>query len=1146
MALHFVFGGSGFGKSYHVYNEIMKKSVTNPEKTYIVIVPEQFTMQTQKDMVMLSKDKGIMNIDVLSFVRLAYRVLEKTSALSRPILEDEGKGMVIRKILREHAGEWKTFGNNINRSGFVEEIKSIVTEFVQYRVDEAAIDDMKQGIKGHGILGDKLEDLKCVYRYYTNYMEDRYLASEELLVLLARYVTESDFIKNSVMCIDGFTGFTPVQYVLLKELMKVCEDIYITVTIDKEADPFGKTSVDDLFYMSKQFVKKCMKTAMDTGTEVSEPIWVQNADGRGYRFEDNEELSLLEKTVFRGNITNTIEKNERIQVYEAANPYEESRYVVWQIRKLVREKKLRYRDIAVITGDVTLYQRTLGQELEGCGIPYFADNNRRVPDNVFIGMIMDLLTVVNSGYEYKSVMKLLRNGFVRDYLFFDEESVDEIDNYLLATGIRGIEAWKKEWKEVKRSKTDIELVNNCRNHFVEVFIKLHDDLKNAKTVLDYCKALYGFMAQYDMGDILMDIADEYENKNDRVLQKEFSQIYRIVIKLMDQMVLLMGEEEVTLKEYMELMKTGFNEASVGVIPPGTDTIIIGDLARTRLKDIKVLFFVGVNDGNIPKAVKSGGFLSDVEREILYENDAFLAPTFRERIFNERFYVYLALTRPSDNLYISYCAKDTNANKLEPSQVLTEINKLYKNGYETLCLYTEWGQSEALENDNGYKWWINGLRKYAARVLDEEETEKWLPLHKEYAADKRKKDIIDSAFFVARSSELTREVAKKLYTDNIDVSVSRLELYAACAYAHFLRYGLRLDDRAVYEIAIPDVGIIFHAIIEEFSFRLKHTNKKWRDADDRIIRQWTEEITDRICDEYGNGVILKDARSEYMKERIKRIAAATISSLTRQMAKGKFEARSYEIRFSDIKSSNAFSLALENGGTMHLQGRIDRLDVCEEDDRLMYKIIDYKSGNKSFDLNELYHGLSMQLIVYLQAGKEISGESYPDKLIIPAGAFYFHIDDPVVDLSNDVEGDIEKAYRMKGPVNRDNNIPCYIDEGLGDIKNGVAAGVKSDVINIKTNKNGSYAAGSSQISGEQFEYMVKHTYDKMTGFGNEIVNGNVEAKPYKMDKESPCDCCSYKSVCGFDSRLEGYGYRELEKKCDEEIWEEWRELYGKKD
>ena len=1170
MSLHWIFGGSGFGKSHYAYNKIMQQAAADKMGKYIIIVPEQFTMQTQKDMVMMSENKGIMNIDVLSFVRLAYRVFEETDVLSKPLLEDEGKSMVIKRILREHASEWKTFGSNINRMGFVEEIKSIITEFVQYRVDDEKIDAMKEGTQGRKILSAKLEDLKLVYAYYRQYMEDRYISSEELLSILADYVPETAMLKDSVLCIDGFTGFTPVQYELLAELMKVCKDIYITVTISEDTDPFGKVRQDELFCMSKKYIAKCNEIALKCGVDI-DTVWTgrcamtthdetdesmptarANTTSTGWRFINNPELALLEKSIFRNEASagaDTFEKNEKIRVYEATDVTKEVEYCVWQINNLIRENGLRYRDIAVITADVETYARLFKTEFEKVGIPVFADNNRNILDNTFVSLLLAILALVKNDYDYQSVMTLLRNGIVRDYLGFENMETDALDTYLYGCGIRGRSMWNKMWNCNKKIQADIQIVNDTRTRVIEVFGAVTDKLKNAETVLDYWRILYDFMTEWNMSGIIKSEAERYETEGNPVVKKEYDQIYRIVINLIDQMIELMGDEKLDLREFTELVKLGFTEASVGVIPPGVDNIIVGDITRTRLKDIKVLFFVGVNEGSVPKTIKSGGFLSDMERELLAEGGAELAPTLRERIFNERFYIYLALTRPSDKLFISYCKKGAGAGELQPSSIIADIKELYGEDFVTDSGYGAWSLDAHLANDKGKTWWIEGLRKYAG--TDKEEIdEDWLNLHNEKIKTEKNKDMLDSAFYKGEITPLTKDIAKKLYGEDISGSASRLELYASCAYAHFLRYGLKLEARKEYALEVPDMGTIFHKVIEEFSIRLEQKGKDWQDVTEEEITTWTGQIAEHACSEFGHGILNSDARNAYIKKRITRIAAATIENLSEQMKHGKFKAESYEVRFSSA-DEDTFTYDIDENAVLKLTGRMDRLDVYEDDEKVLYKVIDYKSGKPSFSLQKLYYGLNMQLVVYLMAAEGIEKKMHPDKLVIPAGTFYYYIDDPIVDeeMTDDetkIAAKLRKKHRMEGVANKDKHIPCYIDHNLGDVENGLTAGADSDVISAKVTSTGAFGANSSLYKTEQFDYMMAHTDDKIKEFGEGIINGNIAMEPYKLEKDTPCGYCEYKSICRFDARLSGNAYNKLENKEEIEIWDEWREKYGKED
>lgn len=1145
MSLHWIFGGSGAGKSYYLYHKVVAEASKKPDTNFLIIVPEQFTMQTQKDMVMLSENKCIMNIDVLSFMRLAYRVLEETPALEKPVLEDEGKGMVIRRILREHSSEWKTFGSNINKPGFVEEIKSIITEFLQYRVNEETIGDLQKNSAKRYALASKLQDLELVYRYYTEYMEKRYISVEEILTLLADYASSSPLLKDSVMCIDGFTGFTPVQYELLQELLKVCKDVYITVTIDKEADPFMPSETFELFYMSKCFIKKCMEAAEKSGVTADDIHWTgRKKDGIPWRFVDNPELALLENRLFRTDshnsdtglaVTLQSETKERsFHLYESYNPYEEVSYCIWKLRQIVRVKGLRYRDIAIVTGNVEMYGRLFENELGELGIPCFLDNSRSVLDNSFVDMILAIFDIVSGGFKYNHIMRFLRNGIVRDYLDFGSDESDILENYLLATGIRGESMWEKEWSSRSRDIYDMDVVNNCRQKLISLLTEFYTKIKSSKTVLDYSKALYEFLADNKMSVYLLEKAESYEQQNRPIEKKEYEQIYRIVINLLDQMAELMGDEQVSCKDYVAMLTTGFSEASVGVIPPGVDSVIIGDIERTRLKDIRVLFFVGVNDGVIPKAVKTGGFLSDMEREFLLENGAELAPTVRERIFTERFYLYLMVTKPSEELYVTYSSKNCSGETLEISPFIRQLTDILgdvvvERNYNSLSTETKIG------NDYGRSWWINGLRDFIEDKNNDVHTDlSWQELHREWMKQPGGDRTLENAFFTGEKSSISSQIANMLYGKEIRGSISRLERYAACAFAHFLQYGLGLKERKEYKVDVPDIGSLFHQIIEQFSARLNQNKMSWRDTNDEIIAKWTTEITDKVCQGYDEGVLYSSERSAYMKDRLERISSSSLRALATQMKAGRFEAKAYEISFEQIADIDAMNLELDNGNVMHLVGRIDRIDECNTDDTVYVKVIDYKSGNEKFSLQKLYYGLKMQLIVYLTAATQIEQKEHSDKLVVPAGAFYFHVDDPVVENEDQLFG----SYKLNGPINGKLPVPFLLDNALKGPDDKLKSGAVSEVIAAAVTKSGAYDARRSRVVDDKaFDNMKKHVKLKMKEFGNGILSGDTSIEPYIMDSENPCTYCGYNAVCGFDIRMSDNNYRPMSKKSDEDIMKE---------
>ena len=593
MSLQFIFGNSGSGKSYYLYQQIVEESIRHPEKNYLVLVPEQFTMQTQKDLCMAHPRGGIMNIDVLSFGRLAHRVFEETGKERQPILDDEGKNLVLRKIAGNYEDELTVLKGNLKKQGYISEVKSVISEFTQYGIGFEQLDSFMEGLNPESYLYYKLKDIRKVYEGFEDYLRDKYITKEELLDVLSQTVPEAKMLKNSVIAMDGFTGFTPVQNRLIGELLKVCDKIMLTVEIDRREDPFVYKHPYQLFALSKQMVTSLTEVAQEVRVEIDEPVWL--CKNPSYRFKENPEMAFLEEELFRYSRRKySGEKMRSISLHEVHTPQEEAQYVAEEIRRLVREEGYRYREIAVIASDLSTYADALEKACDRYEIPVFMDHKKSILLNSFVEYLRSLLVMVEQNYTYESVFRYLRTslcGFTRD-------EVDRLENYCLALDLKGFKKWDQVWvrKTPMTTKEELEELNHLRVRFVEKLTPLHTVLKKRKkTVKEITLAVYEYLVQEKIQEQLAELEQKFQEDGELALAKEYAQIYRIVLELFDKFVELLGEEEIPLKEYCELLDAGLEEAKVGVIPPSLDQVVIGDMERTRIKNIRALFFVGANE-----------------------------------------------------------------------------------------------------------------------------------------------------------------------------------------------------------------------------------------------------------------------------------------------------------------------------------------------------------------------------------------------------------------------------------------------------------------------------------------------------------------------------------------------------------------------
>lgn len=1109
MSLQFIFGNSGSGKSHYLYQYIVEESIRHPDRNYLVLVPEQFTMQTQRDLCAAHPRGGIMNIDVLSFGRLAHRIFEETGGDHIPVLDDEGKNLILRRIAGGYGDELKVLGGNLKKQGYISEVKSVISEFTQYGVDFERLDSFMETVNPDSYLYYKLQDIRKVYEGFEDYLSEKYITKEEMLDVLSSVVPDSGILKDSVIAMDGFTGFTPVQNRLIGELLRVCSKVMLTVTMDRREDPFVYRHPYQLFGLSKQMVTSLMQTAAETGAEVEDPVYLYEVPP--YRFRDNKAMAFVESEIFRYSGRTFEGEQDSVSLHEARNPSAEARYVAEEIRRLVRKEGWRYRDIAVIASDMNVYADALEKACGSLDIPVFMDYKKSILLNSFVEYLRSLLNMAEQNFTYESVFRHLRTGLCG----FTEDETDRMENYVVALGMKGYRKWQQAW--VRRTpltdEEELQALNHLRVEFVEKTSSLMTILKQRKkTVRDITLAVYDYLVQEKLQEKLSEMEKQFQDQGELALAKEYSQVYRIVMELFDKFVELLGDEPISLKEYCELLDAGLEEAKVGVIPPSLDQVVIGDVERTRIRDIRALFFVGANDTLLPGNTGSGGLLSQRDREKFQKEKIALSPGPKEKLYTQKFYLYMNLTKPTQKLYLSWAKVSGEGKTLRPAYLIQDFRRLFPD-LKTVDEEKRPLVRRELTRKTGIRELAAGLSvKHAG--LDSQ----WKELYTWFARDERRgpavEQMLQAGFRRQSGEKLGKETAGRLYTDPEYVSVTRLEQFATCAYAHFLNYGLRLTDREEYGFEAMDLGNIAHQALERFARKAEKEKLDWVSMPEEKREELIQESVEESVIDYGNTVLFSSARNEYMIQRITTLIRRSVWALTRQLEKGDFIPSGYEFRFGS--------------------GKIDRIDTCEDENRVYVKVTDYKTGMKTFDITAFYHGLQMQLPVYLNAALEAEKKKHPGKEILPAGIFYYRIQDPFVkreDSDQEVERSILKELRLDGLVNGSEEVVSHLEHDLSG---------NSVLFPIGRNKDGSLSRTSRALPPEAFRTVLAYTRAKEKELKKEMYDGEVQAAPYELGGATGCDYCPCRDICGFDQRIEGYHFRKLEKYTLEEAVEKMKE------
>ncbi len=1116
MSLQLIVGRSGSGKTTAIYENLIEQSLAHPDKDFFFIVPEQYTLQTQKDMVVQHPHHGTMNIDIVSFPRLAYRIFEELSYFPKQILEDMGKRMILRKIMEEQKENLKVFGSSVRKPGFVEKMKSMMSEFYQYQVEMEKLKNLDT--KERNRLGLKLQDLVLIREEFQNYLDRDVIVAEQLLEVLASKVGESKKLKGAVIYIDGFTGFTPVQNQLLGVLLTHAEKIVVTITADPGVEKVKHMNPHALFSMSNRMAQTLKQMCEEQGTQMEPALYMGEGREGVVRLAGKKDLQALEEGLFRINRKTIYEEEpEHITMFSGRDIQEEVRAITKQIAHYVREEGVRYRDIAVITGDMDAYAGHFEQCFKELDIPYFIDHKKSILNNPCIETIRGLYQLTEENFSYNSVFRYLKAGMSS----LAVEEVDELENYALARGINSKKRWLAPFDRPLYGQTDMQLarLNILREQFLDEVLEFYEVSKTkGLCVRDHMTALYQFLRLVNVEETMKMWTDKFHEEENYIMEKTYAQIYPYLLGMMDKLVEILGDEVIDVKEIRSIIETGLEELKIGVIPPGIDQVVVGDLIRTRLKDIKMLFIAGMNEGNLPKAAGDNGILNDFDREFLQEHGIALSETSIQAAYTEQFYLYLATSKPTEHLYLSYATVSDDGKSLRPSYFLGRITNILPK-----LTVTEMDQEGYYSEKYSMHTFIEGLREYG-RV----DVPGWKEIGSLVLGEEFLNWYLDACCYENNEKKLSREAVSLVYGEMLHNSVSRLEKFGACAYAHFLSYGLKLQKRQEYKLMTNELGTIFHRALETISRKIQTTYDNWKEIGEQEQELLTVEAVDTAVADW-NGNLLQDTyRNQYAVDIIKRLTKRTLWAILKQLETSDFKPYAFEVEFKSYKDLDAARLMLDHGARMQLEGKVDRIDRYEDEQNVYLKVIDYKSGSKQFDLTELYYGLQLQLVIYMNAMMEIEGRK-SEKPIIPAGLFYYRLQDPMVERTEGAssEGAILKELTLDGYANSDLDILDHYEQ--------VGAGASFVSVSAKKNKNGSMSKASKVLTTEQFEQMQTFATGKMLEAGNQIMDGEISIAPYRKDKDenkTPCRYCEFRSVCHFDPRQDAY--RDLEKIKAEEV------------
>ena len=1110
MSLTFIFGGAGSGKSTLLRNRMIESSVNEPGLRHVILVPEQFTMQTQRDILAAHPRHASVNIEVLSFERLAYQVMTEHSSERFTVLTEMGKQMLLRRASEDSGRELSVFSGSIRRPGFLRSLSEMISEFYQY--DSGDLLEIADRLPDQPLLRRKLSDLGRIKQSFEARRENGQITAEELLPGLLRLLPSSDLMSGCRLYIDSFTGFTPVQLAILHILLSQTSHMEITLLLPDAEAAEEEIRPTDLFYMGKSTAAELIRAAGEKNISwetIRLQEDVRHADAPALRFLAEHFMRFGKKAVFE-------EACPEIRILRLRNEAAEAAFAAGTIARLVREEGYRYREIAVVTGDTETYRRYLITEFSRAGIPFFCDSRKGLAGDPLAEFLLSALEIISADFSYESVMRFVRCGIGP----LETERADLLDTYLYITGIRGKNAYRKpfSWCPERFLEDRMEEIDAARETVAAVLADLTALTgKGGRRGAEWIAALRKMMEQTDASARMQSLAEAAAAEGDGERAEEYARVFAFIDTFLTETETLFADELFDADSFLKLLEAGIAEGKLGMLPSGMDQVQIGDIRRSRQNEIRVLILLGMNDGLIPSPGASGGILSENERSLLLERGVRLAPAAFDMACQERAYLYMLLCRPKEQLYISFHTQDGAGSAVRPSYLLPQIISMYAD----LRVQTE-DDLEMTDRITGLPSLKMAFADGVVRKTEAAEKASPDPGFDALAALLMKTDaeafeqILAAAFPAAAESSILTDAAGLLYGKDIRLSVTRLEAFAECAAAHFLRYGLRLRERKPFTVDQMDRGTFFHAVMDNFFALLKEEGLR--------MEELTEEDRERLADaavtlakrdEKISRMEAESAEGTYRTGRFAALLDRGIRAVCDLMRRGNFRQEASEMLFSGYNDPELVIRA-ENGSRMILEGRIDRVDVSEEDGKRYIRVVDYKTGEKTLDLNSIYNGLSMQLVLYMAAAMLKDEKSHPGSTAVPAGMYYFSFTEKLADSEADAsEDDIYKKW-----------IKNWYLKGLSASDDLIAA--KSEPVSGK------------KADAAQIRQLIAHTEKKMQETGNRIASGDVEAAPVMEKRKTACDYCPYSAVCGFDRKNPVYSYRRMAELEDQEIWERLKE------
>ncbi|MHC4467165.1 MAG: PD-(D/E)XK nuclease family protein [Planctomycetota bacterium] len=1109
MAVRFILGKSGTGKTTLCIDEI-KESLLDSTNIcpLLFLVPEQATYQAERAILSDPSIHGYGGdplqsgsplpgrLQVLSFSRLQFMLFGKRTA--RPQLSRIGRQMVIQRILKEQAENLKILSPSANSPGIAR----------QMAVKQLSKKDSES------ISALKFTDIAAVLKRYIEFVEDSFMDPDVQLRRARQAVADASFCKGAKIWIDGFASFTTGQLAMLAELLKTASEVKIALCLDPKTTDLKKPKlqIENLFYPTQltytQLLElvKSSKLPLDQSKSLNEPE----------RFKDAPDLAYVESSIFKDDQTK-ITSSGGIRIISAPTARAEAAFVAREILDLVRNKNLRYRDIAVIASNVEQYQHYIKACFEDYNIPFFLDRHLFLSQHPLSTLICSVFDILVNDFLQSDIFTYLKN----DLLPIDRSDIDTLENYCIAFGCSPSD-FKSEtsWDFAGPSDTefDEEQINKTRKKIVTPLLQLKSSLDTNKKITagKFVSTLFDFLDSLNIRQTLSGWASQPEQSAD-----EHRQFFENTIDLFDELTEVFGDDPLPAQDFITITKSAFSQITLAFIPPKLDEVLVGSIERSRHPDLKAVFLLGTTQSLFPVPLSYKGILSDSDRITAQSADFTLAADTTQTLAERQYLAYIAFTRPSQFLYVTYPLIDSKGSAIVRSQFIDNLQTLFEDLTEGSITETNTSPEHICTEIELAETLCSSLGKDAEKT--DEDLQNILALA---AVDEQLQNIaskVQNAVKYDNKASLTKDITHSLFGSEIRSSATRLSSFASCPYQFFAKYILGLKERKLFKLEPLDLGDFYHRVLDALIKHLSKAKRFLRNLKDKELI----EILNRLIDQTikSHNFLLKFKSHSSHNTYIINSACESLRQFVPQMAAmikaGSFEPALSEVGFGFLKDTDdilgPYKIILSKGKTLLIRGKIDRLDIADINGKNTAVVFDYKRSARSFRWPYFYNGLDMQLPIYLLAVKN-STSGKPDIENI-AGAFYI----PVETGSEPITLDKLKThtpkfdYKAKGIFN---------GQFAGDIENNISG--RSWFYNFSIKKDGEFGDynRSGALIPDDFEKVLEFTKEKIISLTDDMLRGTIDIHPYRLGTDVACNnFCPYKPLCRFDWQINDYSYLE---------------------